>query len=250
MREPCQDLPPLESLLGSLFRKGCPWGLRLPICTVGLFGGVNSPGHRALGRCPKCHALVCPAAPARPPCSVALVPCFFLRFRGSMSAAWATSSNRQSGTRIWAAWSGQARGSWHPGGARGGSRGGLTAGRRPSGGTAGARAAPGAPGASAGRGVGPAGRDPLSAQASAARSNEGVGRAGTLLWRGGAGGGAVHLTRSRPARGLGVRGVGVCPAAGGLSVPQAAVWRPSRPCTVLLTYLLPSKPRHRHKVAL
>lgn len=129
-----------------------------------------------------------PGHPVRLP----LVPCFFLRFRGSMSAAWATSSNRQSGTRIWAAWSGRARGSWHPGGARGGSRGGLTAGWRPSGGAAGARAAAGAPGASAGRGVGPAVRDPPSARALATRLSEGVGGAGTLLWRGGAGGGAVH----------------------------------------------------------
>lgn len=67
---------------------------------------------------PRAVPLVCPTAPASYHAQLPLIPCFFLRFTGSVSTAWATSSNRQSGARIWAAWSRWGAGSWHPGGAR------------------------------------------------------------------------------------------------------------------------------------
>lgn len=98
-----------------------------------------------------------------------------------MSTACATSSNRQSGARIWAAWSGRARR-------------GLPG--RPDG-------CSGSAGASAGRGLGPAARDAPSAQGPAARSSEGVGGAGTLPRRGGAGARGGALTRPGGARGGG-----------------------------------------------
>ena len=100
-----------------------------------------------------------------------------------MSTAWATSSNRQSGARIWAAWAGRARGApWEA--------------RRPSGYRRRRHSGRGGSSGRAGRisecGVDPAARDPQSAQGPASRSSEGVGWAG----RGGQGGaseaGAVH----------------------------------------------------------
>lgn len=158
-----------------------------------------------------------------------------------MSAAWQTSSNRQSGTRIWAAWSGRERGSWHPG---------LTAQRRP-GGAARAGASLDSLGASAGHGVGPTARDPPSAQGPASRSSEGVGRTGTLPRRGGADGGAVHEPAPRSRARWGAAG------GAGSGGRQARVQEvgPSRspqsgvvpaPFTALLTYLLAARHGNTH----
>lgn len=181
-----------------------------------------------------------PGYPAPP----SLAPCFFLRFRGSMSAAWQTSSNRQSGTRIWAAWSGRERGSWHPG---------LTAQRRP-GGAARAGASLDSPGASAGHGVGPTARDPPSAQGPASRSSEGVGRTGTLPRRGGADGGAVHepAPRSRARWGAagGGRGAGGARPGSRRSVRPVVHSLASFPLPLLpysRTYWQPDTGTHMHR---